>query len=1519
MVERPTHPSRGSTPSVIVSDLDDVPIEVIGPSQDLDDSDPHKDLAQASGKNPSILLELDLDGNVRHLSKAWESVVGTRIAKIIDRPISNIILGSEEDKHVFVDATGIMMGDDESYRVRFVVSTNDALPDEEDIDQQASEGEETTAEGEHADSADTDSHSDAEEVGSTTGSTYSTEESGTDEESLSSLSTNGQVIELEGQGILIHNSKGIPTHSMWILKPFYANSLNVKLPSKLADSLGFGADIFASFLQSLSDYGIINEEDVPSPPHVLCRICEQPVPSWWLERHSQLCYNEHKCQSDVEMVHDMLIEQKKLIGVLTDSLHAQSSGSVGSVDNYKGEPLPHVSTIESNKSSSPISRKPRSGSIMRPLRFPFKTLSLLNELCETAIAINPSDFDEDTNTFTFSPNTKKALDEVDAYTIPSSSDPAISLLTEDTEKLVQEKVDAIDRLNSSLVYSQKIKDEVDELILQIITDTIRNIRNQTSDVKPPVSNRGPSVTSLDHSSDVSSQATNIAYPRPVSVHTNIFTDAYLGTDSLPSPTASHREDLSENKGRFSPARSITPGTEAVISDSSAVEQQVVFPGFSELHVKSPLLTPQRKPSPGIGQPFQNSPMSSIQRNSRTYPHDSMSGTPISSPLLLAHESVMMEKKGSYNEQLPVSSIKPPLSPLLVGMPVPKPVAPSIKDYEIVKPISKGAFGSVYLAIRKLTGEYFAIKVLKKSDMISKNQVTNVKAERAIMMAQSDSPYVAKLFSSFQSKDYLFLVMEYLPGGDCSTLVRMLGGLPEEWSRQYIAEVIAGVDDMHQKGIVHHDLKPDNLLIDSSGHLKLTDFGLSRMGLIRRQERIAGKGSVSEEAFGQSTMPTAHRQRSDSISALALSGSVSESASTSPNQSFFESIIKNEIRKGSGSSMFGSTPGSNHSSNPGSISATIPDTSGTVKPMHRSSSHTSFVIQDYETPSPASTGSKNFVLFDPENTSKNKKFVGTPDYLAPETIRGTGESAAADWWSVGCILFEFIFGYPPFHASTPEKVFQNILKGEIHWPELSAEEELKLCSPEAKDLISKLLTMDPEKRLGSNGAEEIKNHPYFKGVNWDDLWRAESGFVPMLDDPESTEYFESRGADMIEFPMDDEPSSSSEASRTDKVTLKKEHGGTTSQGSPSSANSPTMGKNHLSLAIPIHLRERRPSRLSDGSNEFGSFQFRNLPVLDKANKDVINRIKAEHMEHRSSFSSSSSDSRHHSMTSPSAFKRSSSPSIARSHSPGRVIAQHASVTQTPPPVALSSADDYPFYETSGRSTPSTDSGSPSTRAFSKPLTPNSGYGPGHSRGSRSGLFHKPMSEFSPSSSDNEDSRTSALERVRRRRQSSKMSERSGSKVHMLDVLLCESIPILRYSLKKDLESLGCAVVAVSAGDELIRRASGSVKFDLIITTLRVHRVEVVDIVKLLRHTSSVNSDTPVVAVTVYYKEAVSSGYFNDVLEKPVNKKQLQTVLEKYCHNHSHTEEAISDSESEAVPNSNKSHSSSDAHDNTVRKH
>ncbi|KAL8161781.1 hypothetical protein V2J09_013270 [Rumex salicifolius] len=171
---------------------------------------------------------------------------------------------------------------------------------------------------------------------------------------------------------------------------------------------------------------------------------------------------------------------------------------------------------------------------------------------------------------------------------------------------------------------------------------------------------------------------------------------------------------------------------------------------------------------------------------------------------------------------------------------------SIEDFEIIKPISRGAFGRVFLARKRATGDLFAIKVLKKADMIRKNAVESILAERNILIT-TRNPFVVRFFYSFTCKENLYLVMEYLNGGDLYSLIKNLGCLDEDMARVYIAEVVLALEYVHSLNVIHRDLKPDNLLIGPDGHIKLTDFGLSKVGLIDSTDDLSGS-SVNSSVF-----------------------------------------------------------------------------------------------------------------------------------------------------------------------------------------------------------------------------------------------------------------------------------------------------------------------------------------------------------------------------------------------------------------------------------------------------------------------------------------------------------------------------------------------------------------------------------------------------------------------------------------------------------------------------------------------
>ncbi|CAN1274048.1 Serine/threonine-protein kinase 38-like [Linum perenne] len=156
----------------------------------------------------------------------------------------------------------------------------------------------------------------------------------------------------------------------------------------------------------------------------------------------------------------------------------------------------------------------------------------------------------------------------------------------------------------------------------------------------------------------------------------------------------------------------------------------------------------------------------------------------------------------------------------------------IDDFEQLTVIGKGAFGEVRLCQAKGTGEIFAMKKLKKSEMLSRGQVEHVRSERNLL-AEVDSRCIVKLFYSFQDSEFLYLIMEYLPGGDIMTLLMREDILSEDVARFYIAESILAIHSIHQHNYIHskfatcRDIKPDNLILDKNGHLKLSDFGLCK--------------------------------------------------------------------------------------------------------------------------------------------------------------------------------------------------------------------------------------------------------------------------------------------------------------------------------------------------------------------------------------------------------------------------------------------------------------------------------------------------------------------------------------------------------------------------------------------------------------------------------------------------------------------------------------------------------------------
>ncbi|XP_070603717.1 rho-associated protein kinase 1 isoform X1 [Erythrolamprus reginae] len=173
-----------------------------------------------------------------------------------------------------------------------------------------------------------------------------------------------------------------------------------------------------------------------------------------------------------------------------------------------------------------------------------------------------------------------------------------------------------------------------------------------------------------------------------------------------------------------------------------------------------------------------------------------------------------------------------------------------EDYEVVKVIGRGAFGEVQLVRHKSSRKVYAMKLLSKFEMIKRSDSAFFWEERDIM-AFANSPWVVQLFYAFQDDRYLYMVMEYMPGGDLVNLMSNYD-VPEKWARFYTAEVVLSLDAIHSMGFIHRDVKPDNMLLDKSGHLKLADFGtcmkMNKEGMVRCDTAVGTPDYISPEVL-----------------------------------------------------------------------------------------------------------------------------------------------------------------------------------------------------------------------------------------------------------------------------------------------------------------------------------------------------------------------------------------------------------------------------------------------------------------------------------------------------------------------------------------------------------------------------------------------------------------------------------------------------------------------------------------------
>ncbi|PHU00233.1 Protein kinase G11A [Capsicum chinense] len=350
---------------------------------------------------------------------------------------------------------------------------------------------------------------------------------------------------------------------------------------------------------------------------------------------------------------------------------------------------------------------------------------------------------------------------------------------------------------------------------------------------------------------------------------------------------------------------------------------------------------------------------------------------------------------------------------------------SLDDFCFIQKLGSGDIGTVYLVELKghsNKGCLFAAKVMDKEELVSRSKEGRARIEMEIL-DMLDHPFLPTLYTTLDTDKWSLLLTEYCPGGDLHVLRQRLPEkrFDEAAVRFYTSEVVVALEYLHMMGIIYRDLKPENVLVRSDGHIMLTDFDLSLKcdGSIVMPQLVHDEGITSPKLGHNSIDQSSnHSPPYSSTSSCILPNCIV------PHVSCWYSKHRRRWRRGG---------------------------VGSRRPLR-------LVAEPIE--------------------ARSMSFVGTHEYLAPEIVSGEGHGNAVDWWTLGIFMYELLYGVTPFRGLDNEFTLSNIVARAFEFP------KEPIVPTMAKDLITQLLVKDPTMRMGSMmGATTIKQHPFFDGVNW----------------------------------------------------------------------------------------------------------------------------------------------------------------------------------------------------------------------------------------------------------------------------------------------------------------------------------------------------------------------------------------------------------------------------------------------------